>query len=148
MSTNAETTSVDAALDRMQQAWARGDASAYAAEFTDNASYVIYVGVTYEGSEEIERALVPVFERHQRGSRMRMNVLHRASPVPGLEIVVTEGDVGTGRGKPDKIQTFTMVRTDEGWRCAAFQVTKKNSLFLRMNTFTGARATKKAQTSA
>lgn len=143
---NVMMSEVDASLARMVEAWDRGDARAYAAEFTEDASYVIYVGLTYTGREEIERAHVPVFEKYQRGSRMRMEALHRTSPAPDAEVVVTQGGVGKGRRvKLDKVQTFTMVRTADGWRCAAFQNTKKNSLFIRLNAFTERRAARKAQ---
>ena len=146
---NTVASSVDESLARMVQAWDSGDAVQYAQEFTFDATYVIYVGLTYMGREAIERAHVPVFERYQRGSRMRMEVLHRASPAADVEIVVTTGGVGKGkRIKLDKIQTFTMVRHEDGWRCAAFQNTKKNSFFIRMNALTERRAAKKAQKSA
>jgi uncharacterized protein (TIGR02246 family) len=128
---------VDGCLDRMIRAWDRGDAAAYAREFTADASYVIYVGLSYSGRDEIERAHVPVFERYQRGSRMTMRILRRSTPAPGVHIVTTEGGVGTGKKiNRDKIQTFTMVRTDNGWRCAAFQNTKMNGLFIRLNALT------------
>ncbi len=146
---NLMTSAVDASLARMVEAWDRGDARTYAAEFTEHATYVIYVGLTCAGREEIERTHVPVFEKYQRGSRMRMEVLHRTKPAPDVEVVVTKGGVGKGRRiKLDKVQTFTMVRTADGWRCAAFQNTKKNSLFIRMNAFTERRAARKAQKSA
>ena len=46
-------------------------------------------------------------------------------------IVLTEGDVGTSARLPlDKVQTFTLVRTDAGWKSAAFQNTKQNRFFL------------------
>ena len=149
MSRNPGASTVDGCLDRMVQAWDRGDAAAYADEFTDDASYVIYVGLTYAGRAEIERAHVPVFERYQRGSRMRMRILRRVTLSPDVEIVVTEGGVGTGKTIGlDKIQTFTMTRTPEGWRCAAFQNTKKNKLFIRMNALTERMADRRTTPSA
>ncbi|KRE22333.1 hypothetical protein [Agromyces sp. Soil535] len=33
----------------------------------------------------------------------------------------------------DKVQTFVMVRDDDTWRCAAFQNTRKQRLFIAMN---------------
>ncbi|WP_217423963.1 SgcJ/EcaC family oxidoreductase [Agromyces sp. Marseille-P2726] len=122
------------ALDRMRAAWGRGDAAAYAAEFTDDASYVIYVGLTYLGREAIRRSHVSVFEKWQRGSRMSLRVLDLRFPSPDLAIVLTEGGLGRrSRIRHDKVQTFVMVRDGDTWRCAAFQNTRKNRLFIAMN---------------
>ena len=50
-----------------------------------------------------------------------------------VAVVLTEGGIGTRRIPIDKVQTFTMVRRDGRWQCAAFQNTKKNRFFIRMN---------------
>jgi uncharacterized protein (TIGR02246 family) len=125
---------IDDCLARMVSAWDAGDASAYAAEFTEDASYVIYVGLTYFGRAAIERAHVPVFEKWQKGSRMAIRVLERRMLDRRTAVVVTEGGIGKrGRIHPNKVQTFTMVWAEDRWRCAAFQNTKKNRLFIRLN---------------
>lgn len=125
---------VRAALDRLRAAWDAGDPAAYAAEFTDDASYVIYVGLTNLGREAIRRSHIPVFEKWQRGSRMSMRVLDLRFPSPDVAIVLTEGGLGKrSRIRHDKVQTFVMVRDGDTWRCAAFQNTRKNRLFIAMN---------------
>ena len=65
---------IRASLERMIAAWDAGDARTFADEFTEDASYVIYVGLVYQGREEIERGHVPVFEKWQKGTRMSMLV--------------------------------------------------------------------------
>jgi len=125
---------VDRVLTGMRDAWGRGDASAYADLFTEDASYVIYVGGVSLGREAIRRDHEPVLAKWQKGSRMEMRVLDVAPIAPDVVRVLTEGGVGTGKRVPlDKVQTYTLVRTEAGWRCAAFQNTKKNRLFLWMN---------------
>ena len=125
---------IEAALARLSAAWDAGDAAAYANEFTDDASYVIYAGIVYDARDAIERGHVPVFERWQKGSRMRMRVLRVRLLADDFAVVLTEGGIGKGRRIPvDKVQTFVMVRRDGRWQCAAFQNTKKNRLFIRMN---------------
>jgi len=132
--TITEPDTIEAALARLSAAWDAGDAAAYANEFTDDASYVIYAGIVYDGRDAIERGHVPVFERWQKGSRMRMRVLRVRLLADDLAVVLTEGGIGKGRRIPiDKVQTFVMVRRDGRWQCAAFQNTKKNRLFIRMN---------------
>lgn len=127
---------VTAALDRIRAAWDAGDAPAYAAEFTEDASYVIFTGLVHRGRDEIRQGHVPVFDTWQRGSRMAMEVLDLRFLGPDTAVVLTRGGLGTGRRTPrtDKVQTFVMVREPDGrWRCAAFQNTRKNRLFLAMN---------------
>ena len=124
---------IEAALARLRAAWDAGDAAAYAREFTTDATYVIYAGIVYEGREGIERGHVPVFEQWQKGSRMRMRVRSVRHLGDDVAVVLTEGGIGTRRIPIDKVQTFTMVRRDGRWQCAAFQNTKKNRLFIRMN---------------
>lgn len=123
-----------AALDRLRAAWDAGDAAAYAHEFTDHASYVIFAGVVDIGRDAIRRAHVPVFNTWQRGTRMSMQVLDLRFIAPDVAVVVTDGGIGKGaRIRHDKVQTFVMVRDGSTWRCAAFQNTKKNRLFVAMN---------------
>ena len=131
---HTESTEVLAALDRIRAAWDAGDASALAAEFTVDATYVIFVGLYDRGREAIRRSHVPVFEKWQRGSRMSMRVLDARFPAPDVAIVLTEGGIGKRSRIPhDKVQTFVMVRDDDTWRCAAFQNTRKQRLFIAMN---------------
>ncbi|HET8780708.1 MAG TPA: SgcJ/EcaC family oxidoreductase [Agromyces sp.] len=131
---DADRAGVLAALDRIRAAWDAGDASDYAAEFTDDASYVIFAGMHDLGRDAIRRTHVPVFDKWQRGSRMSMRVLDLRFIAPDVAVVVTDGGIGKrARIRHDKMQTFVMVRDGEGWRCAAFQNTKKHRLFIAMN---------------
>jgi uncharacterized protein (TIGR02246 family) len=122
------------ALDRIRAAWDAGDATPFAAEFTEDASYVIFVGLHYVGREAIRRSHVPVFEKWQRGSRMSMRVLDLRFPTPDVAIALTEGGIGKrARIRHDKVQTFVLVRDGAEWRCAAFQNTRKQRLFMAIN---------------
>ncbi len=97
-------------------------------------SYIIYVGLTYFGRDEIERAHVPVFTKWQKGSRMDLRVLQTRLLNAETAVVVTEGGIGKGRTiRRNKVQTFTMVRRGDRWLCSAFHNTKKNRLFIRVN---------------
>ncbi|MFE6736961.1 SgcJ/EcaC family oxidoreductase [Microbacterium sp. NPDC057650] len=132
---------IDEALDRIRRAWDAGDATAYAEEFTDDASYVIFAGLISTGRDEIRADHVPVFERWQRGSRMSMKVLDVRMLGEDAAVIVTEGGIGKGRGirqagdiKHDKVQTYVLVREGDRWRCAAFQNTKRNRLFAAVNS--------------
>jgi uncharacterized protein (TIGR02246 family) len=132
---------IQASFDRMTDAWAAGDAEAFAAEFTEGASYVLYVGLTYFGRTAIRDAHLPVFQRWQKGTRLSMAVLDTRIIADGVAVVTTEGGIGKGRTiKHNKVQTFVMVESDHTWRCAAFQNTKKNRLFIAGNQWAERRA--------
>ena len=134
MKAQTDSATIEACLDRIQQAWNGGDAAAFAREFTEDASYVIFAGIVSLGRTAIERDHEPVLQKWQHGSRMAMRVIETREIAPGVAVVVTEGGVGKGARVPlDKVQTFVFVRGDGGWKCAAFQNTKKNGLFIRMN---------------
>lgn len=125
---------VEAALERIRAAWDAGDAAAYAAEFTEDASYVIFAGILSSGRAGIARDHVPVFEKWQRGTKMSMRLLELHFATPDVAITVTEGGLGKGsRIGFDKVQTFVFVRQGPVWRCTAFQNTKKNRLFIAVN---------------
>jgi uncharacterized protein (TIGR02246 family) len=125
---------IEGCLARMQQAWNDGDAAAFASEFTDDASYVIFAGIISLGRAAIERDHEPVLQKWQRGSHMAMKVIEIREVAPGVAVAVTEGGVGKGARIPlNKVQTFVLVREGGVWKCAAFQNTKKNGLFIRMN---------------
>ena len=125
---------IEGCLARIQQAWNDGDATAFANEFTDDASYVIFAGIISLGRAAIERDHEPVLQKWQRGSRMEMKVIEIREVAPGVAVVVTEGGIGKGTRIPlNKVQTFVLVREGEVWKCAAFQNTKKNGVFIRMN---------------
>lgn len=121
-------------LDRMRRAWDAGDAAAYAAEFTEDADYVIFAGIISRGRDEIHADHVPLFERWQRGSRMSLNILHVRMLGTDAAVVLTEGGIGKGaKITHDKVQTYVFVRDGDFWRCAAFQNTKRNRLFAAVN---------------
>jgi uncharacterized protein (TIGR02246 family) len=122
---------IEETLAAIVRAWDAGDAASFARLFTDDATYVVYFGASYVGRQAIERAHVPLFERYGRGSRMRLEIRARRLLTSDTAVVLTEGGVGkSGRLPLDKVQTFTLVRTEAGWKCAAFQNTKKNQFFL------------------
>ncbi|GAB2528434.1 SgcJ/EcaC family oxidoreductase [Paramicrobacterium agarici] len=116
----------------MVAAWNAGDARAYADQFTEHATYVIFAGSTSIGREAIRRDHEPVLSRFQKGSRMRVSVTNVRYIGDDVALVLTEGGVGTGRRVPlDKVQSFVFRRqSDGGWLCEAFQNTKKHRLMM------------------
>jgi uncharacterized protein (TIGR02246 family) len=111
-------------LNQLRAAWDAGDARAYAAKFTGDATYVIFLGEALIGREEIERNHVDVFKRWQKGTKMVVKAVGVHSLGPDICSVLTVGGIGKKADVPyDKIQTFTLVRRGENWLCAGFQNT-------------------------
>jgi uncharacterized protein (TIGR02246 family) len=111
-------------LDRFRTAWDAGDARAYAALFTEDATYVIFLGEAMLGRDAIERNHVDVFGRWQKGSKTRVKAIGVQSLGADVCTVLTVG--GIGERAPiayDKIQTLTLVRRADRWLCAAFHNT-------------------------
>lgn len=128
MDGEASMDTVEACLDRMRSAWDRGDAQAYAAEFTDDATYVIFLGEALRGRAEIESTHIDVLGKWQKGTKMAVRPLSIRSLGEGVTSVLTIG--GLGRADPigfDKLQTFVFVRRDGRWKCSAFQNTRMSS---------------------
>jgi len=119
---------VEDCLERIRAAWNAGDARAFAASFTEDATYVIYLGEALIGRDEIETNHVDVFTKWQKGTRMTVKALRKTPLGDDAAVVLSAGGIGTGESVPyDKLQTFTMVRREGRWLCAAFQNTKMSA---------------------
>lgn len=111
-------------LDQFRTAWDAGDARAYAALFTEDATYVIFLGEVMVGRNEIEQNHVDVFGRWQKGTKMAVKVIAVHSLGADACSVLTAA--GIGEKAPiayDKLQTFTLVHRGDRWLCAGFENT-------------------------
>ncbi|GAA3089533.1 SgcJ/EcaC family oxidoreductase [Nonomuraea salmonea] len=86
MSENAEITAL---LTRLADAWNAGDATAYAALFTEDADYITFDGTHTEGRAAIEAAHRWLFDGPLKGSTM---------PAPRRAPVQAAGRRGRTRG--------------------------------------------------
>ena len=114
----------DAFLEKLRIAWDASDAGAYGALFTEDATYVIFIGEALIGREEIERNHVDVFARWQRDSKMAVKAIAIRPLTAEVCSVLTIGGIGEHHPTAyDKLQTFTLVQRAGSWLCAAFQNT-------------------------
>jgi uncharacterized protein (TIGR02246 family) len=121
----AATDTIEKALERIRLTWNAGDARAYAAEFTEDATYVIFLGELLLGREEIERNHIDVLTKWRKGTQMAMKAISTTSLGDDAASVLTIGGLGKGDSIPyDKLQTFTFVRRGGRWMCAAFHNTE------------------------
>lgn len=120
-------------MARLSAAWNAGDAAAYAAEFTLDASYVTFTGEVLSGRAAIEQVHRWLFDGPLRGSQLSWNADQREvrQVRPGVAVVVSAGGVRPAEAAeltPDRasVQTSLLVEEDGGWRVAAFQNTRRS----------------------
>jgi len=121
---------ITAVLDRLTDAWNRGDGAAYGAEFTQDATYITWVGTLYRGATEIGAVHQALFAKLLKGTRLATETLDVRFYGEDAAVVITRGDnYKKAPGKPRKVQTYTMARCADGrWRVTAFQNTMHKAL--------------------
>jgi uncharacterized protein (TIGR02246 family) len=121
-------------MSRLSAAWNAGDATAYAAEFTPDATYVVFDGTVLRGRGEIEDSHRWLFDGPLRGSTMDF-----ANDGEGPQVRVVAPGVAhvlaaSGGVRPQGVETVTadrksvvsLVLVEDGgtWRVTAFQNTR------------------------
>ncbi|MGW5396875.1 SgcJ/EcaC family oxidoreductase [Streptomyces sp. NPDC003952] len=134
-STSGSAAAVRTVLDRLVAAWEQHDAEAYGELFTEDATYITYVGTYYRGRRDIVESHRTLFAGFLKGTRLADEILDVRFYGPGAAVVNGRGDTYKGKrpAKLTKIQTYTLVRdADAGpeapWRIAAFQNTRRKPL--------------------
>ncbi|GAA2417896.1 SgcJ/EcaC family oxidoreductase [Nonomuraea africana] len=123
MSENPQITGL---LTRLAEAWNAGDATAYAALFTEDADYISFDGAHSQGREAIESSHRWLFEGPLKGSTMSTTDGGvKVKPLAdGAVLVISGGGTAVAGRQRDSIVSFTAVRTPQGWRFASFQNTR------------------------
>ncbi|PXX63214.1 uncharacterized protein (TIGR02246 family) [Nocardia tenerifensis] len=126
---------IEAVLTELAQAWGRGDADAYGALFTEDASYTAWFGSVYQGRADIVASHRALFDSFLKGTKMADALLDIRFYGPDTAVVNSSGDIyKANRKRPEKlskVQTYTLVRLDGRWLIAAFQNTKCKKLMQR-----------------
>jgi len=114
-------------LDLLREAWDAGDAEAYGRLFTEDATYVIFLGDALFGRQQIQDTHHDVFTRWQKGTRLVVVPLQTTMLSDDTAVILTKGGIGAGQIEYDKYQTFTLVRRGGRWLIAAFHNTDMSS---------------------
>ncbi|GGV37076.1 hypothetical protein GCM10010182_71590 [Actinomadura cremea] len=122
MSVHTEVTDL---LNRLAEAWNAGDATAYAAAFTEDADYVRFDGRRVRGRAAIESSHRWLFDGPLKGSTMGGMDGEIKPLADGAVLAVSEGGTAVAGGprRPSTV-SFTAVRTPDGRRFASFQNTR------------------------
>lgn len=126
---------VCATLGALVHAWDAGDAEAYGAAFTPDATYTSWVGTHYAGRDDIVASHRALFAGVLAGTRLIDSYLSVRFVHPDVAIVTTRGDTYTGDrppAVPGKVQTYTLVRDGAGWSVAAFHNTQRRPVMERI----------------
>ncbi|MFC9972406.1 SgcJ/EcaC family oxidoreductase [Spirillospora sp. NPDC127200] len=129
--TGTDRAAVTAVISALVDAWDRNDADAYAARFTEDATYVTFVGTRYQGRREIAESHRVLFAKFLKGTRLADEIVDVRFLGPDAAVVTGRGDTYKGRrpGRLGKVQTYTLVREADGHsRVAAFHNTKRRPL--------------------
>jgi uncharacterized protein (TIGR02246 family) len=120
---------VHALFARVLEAWNAGDATAFAAPFSDDATYVGFDGSVMRGRDEIRDAHADLFAKWLKGTRLVADaVMVRLRGPDAAVVVAAGGTIMRGRAEPaparDSIQTLAAERRSDGWSFVAFQNTR------------------------
>ena len=124
------TAAVSAVIDSLAEAWNRGDADAYGAHFTEDATYVTFVGTRYQGRQDIADSHQALFAKFLKGTKLAHEVLDVRFLGADVAVLTSRGDTVKGERprKLSKVQTYTLVRRDGRWLVAAFHNTQHKAL--------------------
>ena len=118
-------------FQQLGKAWNRGDGEAYGAQFEEEADYVVFNGAHLKGRREIAAVHQQLFDTVLKGTRLPEGAAIPAIRFlsPEVALVHSTGGVrfpGQDTVSPtqDSIQTFVLVKREEGWRISAFQNTR------------------------
>lgn len=120
-------------VPRIVAAWAAGDADAFAAEFTRDASFIVPGQDTYLRSRaEIRAYMAAGFAGPLRGVRATATILDLRCLGRDVAVVVTQGGLllpGETVVPPERIgrQTWVVHRQGSQWRVAAYQNSRISS---------------------
>ncbi|WP_410585414.1 SgcJ/EcaC family oxidoreductase [Amycolatopsis sp. lyj-108] len=134
MTTQGDKAAITAVMAEMNRAWARNDADAYGALFTQDATYVTFVGTYYSGRADIVECHRALFAKFLKNTKLAGEITDIRFYGPDTAVVNGRGDTYKGAAAPrssklSKVQTCTFVREADGqWRVAAFQNTQRKAL--------------------
>ncbi|MET8333391.1 SgcJ/EcaC family oxidoreductase [Streptosporangium canum] len=125
---------ITAIMNQLNDAWARLDADAYGALFTEDATYITFVGTYYSGRTDIVESHRTLFAKFLKNTKLAGEIIDIRFYGPDTAVVTGRGDTYKGSKPPkaskmSKLQTTTFVREADGqWRIAAFHNTQRKPL--------------------
>lgn len=118
-------------------AWNNGDATAYAALFTEDVDYVTFHGTHIRGRAELEAGHAKLFAGPLKGVKLGGGAAAAAPPSvkylgPDTAVVVSSGgstlpEADSPAPERDSVTTAVLTRAGGSWLISAFQVTRRQA---------------------
>lgn len=120
---------VRALYHQTMEGWNQGSGEAFAAPFSDDASFVAFDGTRFTGRAGLVPFHQRLFDTHLKGTRLVGEVTDvRFLDGPVAVLSAVGGTIPRGRSAPtperDSVQTLVATRRDGQWRLTAFQNTR------------------------
>lgn len=122
-------------IQRQADAWNRGDGTAFANTYAEDAEFITFDGTHLRGRPEMARNFQIYFDNYTKGTRLvftKVPVTLRY-PTPTTAVMITNGCVanpGEPECRPDShsVQTYVAVHRERGWELVSFQNTRVQNL--------------------
>ena len=122
---------IQALLDELNDAWKRGDASAYGARFLPDGTFTNVNGEFYLGREEFHRRHADVFRGIFRGTALAMAMNKLRFVRPDVAVADIDAEVSGSQLRPQGVAVgpdgllrsrllMVLVRVDGAWWIAAY----------------------------
>jgi uncharacterized protein (TIGR02246 family) len=122
---------IQALLDELNDAWKRGDASAYGARFLPDGTFTNVNGEFYLGREEFHRRHADVFRGIFRGTALAMTMNTLRFVRPDVAVADIDAEVSGSQLRPQGVAVgpdgllrsrllMVLVRVDGAWWIAAY----------------------------
>lgn len=122
-------------IEGQADAWNRGDGTAFANTYAEDAEFITFDGTHLRGRPEMARNFQLYFDHYTKGTRLvftKVPVTLRY-PTPRTAVMITTGCVanpGEPECRPDShsIQTYVASHGKRGWELVSFQNTRVQGL--------------------
>ena len=122
-------------IQRQADAWNRGDGTAFANTYAEDAEFITFDGTHLRGRPEMARNFQIYFDNYTKGTRLvftKVPVTLRY-PTPTTAVMITNGCVanpGEPECRPDShsVQTYVAAHRERGWELVSFQNTRVRDL--------------------
>jgi uncharacterized protein (TIGR02246 family) len=113
-----ERSAVRSLIERVHDAWARGDSKAYAACFAENSDYITFNGLLLRGRIENAELHGALFQGVLKGTKL-------SAEIECLDLLSNEvALVRTANERKNSYQTYVLVKNEAGWLIRSFQNTR------------------------
>ncbi len=124
----SDESAVRSLVQKCVDGWNKGSGNDFAAQFAENADYVVVNGMHQKGRPQIAAAHQQIFDTFYKGTRLWVEIKSVRSLAPDFAVmhsvsrVLKPGESGSSP-EPAAIQSWIAVKRDGEWRIEAFHNT-------------------------